>query len=108
MKKTAFFGSSEVINRVYAQGRREKVATISELIAPVIDADNFADHLAELKEVEAIFSTWSMPVLTTGQLDRMPALRAIFYAAGTVKYFAEPFLDRDILVVSGWMANAIP
>src|SRR4051812_38173017 len=108
MKKTAFFGSEDNIDRIYAQGRKARVVAISDLMEPVITLENFADHLAELKQVEAIFSTWGMPMLEAKHLEQMPALRAVFYAAGTVKSFADPLLERDILVVSSWMANAIP
>jgi phosphoglycerate dehydrogenase-like enzyme len=49
-----------------------------------------------------------MPLLTPGQLDAMPKLKAVFFAGGSVKSFARPLLERDIIVVSAWHANAIP
>src|SRR5580700_9873175 len=49
-----------------------------------------------------------MPLLEDRHLDQMPALKALFYAAGSVRAFAEPLLDRGITVVSAWQANAIP
>jgi phosphoglycerate dehydrogenase-like enzyme len=61
-----------------------------------------------LRETEIIFSTWGMPSMGHEELDQLPDLRAIFYAAGSVKEFAGPFLDRGILVFSAWAANAIP
>ncbi len=38
----------------------------------------------------------------------MPRLKAVFYGAGTVKEFAIPLLEREILVTSSWAANAVP
>ena len=38
----------------------------------------------------------------------MKKLKAIFYAAGSVKYFAGPYLKRGIRVVSAWGINAVP
>jgi len=35
-------------------------------------------------------------------------LRAVFYAAGSVKGFAQPLLAHGVRVVSGWGANAVP
>jgi phosphoglycerate dehydrogenase-like enzyme len=35
-------------------------------------------------------------------------VRALFYAAGTVQYFARPFLNCGIEVFSAWAANAVP
>lgn len=59
--------------------------------------------------VEYIFSTWGMPVLTEEEIAAyFPALRAVFYAAGTVQAFARPFLARGVRVFSAWRANALP
>ena len=38
----------------------------------------------------------------------MPSLKAVFYAAGTVQYFARPFLECGIKVFSAFAANAVP
>lgn len=63
----------------------------------------------KLKEVECIFSTWYMPEFTEEIIrEYLPNLKAVFYAAGTVKYFAKPFLDCGIKVYSASLANAIP
>jgi phosphoglycerate dehydrogenase-like enzyme len=45
---------------------------------------------------------------TPEQLDRMPKLKAVFYAAGATDYFARPLLQRGIRVFSAWLANAVP
>ncbi len=62
----------------------------------------------DLADVEVLFSTWGFPLLNDAQLDKMPKLRAVFYAAGSVQNFARPLLQRDIIVVSAWAANAVP
>ena len=60
-------------------------------------------------EIEAVFSSWGMPCLTEAQIsERLPNLRFVFYAAGTVQYFARPFLQKGIRVFSAWAANAVP
>jgi phosphoglycerate dehydrogenase-like enzyme len=106
--KAAFFCNNQVdLERVYSQGRREQVAEITELYPVVISSGIFAGHAANLADVEVIFSTWGMPSLTAVELDRLPALKAVFYGAGTVKGFATPFLERGITVCSAWQANAI-
>lgn len=61
------------------------------------------------KNVTAIFSTWYMPDFEEKEIDRFfPSLKTIFYAAGTVKYFAEPFLQKGIRIFSAAEANGIP
>jgi phosphoglycerate dehydrogenase-like enzyme len=108
VKRAALFSSERYINYVYAKGRRERVASVVDLLPGVFDEKNLDTRLGELADVEVIFSTWGMPMVTPKQLDAMPKLRAIFYAAGTVKAFATPVLDRGIMLMSAWRMNAIP
>lgn len=66
-------------------------------------------NLHELADVEFIFSTWYMPNFSETEIEKyFPNLKALFYAAGTVKYFAEPFLKKGITVYSAASANGIP
>lgn len=61
------------------------------------------------KECKYIFSTWYMPEFSETEIESIfPSLIAIFYAAGTVKYFAEPFLKKGIRIFSAASANSIP
>ena len=61
-----------------------------------------------LAEVEAIVSTWGMPSVDAAFLERVPKLRAVFYAAGSVKGFVSPALwSHGIVVSSSAPANAI-
>ncbi|MEI6564716.1 MAG: hydroxyacid dehydrogenase [bacterium] len=115
MKKltAAFFNNGvlhhggDIIDYVYARGRREQVAAMTDLYPVVVSGSTFRDHADKLAGVEAIFSTWGMPALGDAELERMPALRAVFYAAGTVKGFARPFLNRRVTMCSAWGANAV-
>jgi len=74
----------------------------------VVGAEDITGMAENLHDVEVVFSTWGMPSLTSAQLDLLPRLRAVFYAAGSVKSFATPLLERGIIVASAWTANAIP
>lgn len=56
-----------------------------------------------------IFSRWGMPILTSLEIAQyFPNLEAVFYAAGSVKSFARPFLEKGIKVISATSVNAIP
>jgi phosphoglycerate dehydrogenase-like enzyme len=101
--KVAFMGNPHEISRVFARGRRATIEARADVFPGVLSP---ADE--QIREVEAIFSTWGMPLLTESQLDRMPKLRAVFYAAGAVSDFAKPLVQRGIHVCSAWQANAIP
>ena len=110
--KAAFFNDidrdQQIIDQVYACGSRQKVADITDLYPEVISSENFEQHLDNLKDVEVIFSTWGMLPLTEAQIDMLPSLKAVFYGAGSIKGFAEPFLKKGIKVSTAWKANATP
>jgi phosphoglycerate dehydrogenase-like enzyme len=112
--KAAFFnqspgwGSSQsMIERVYGQGRREQLQRLVDMHPTIVGEGNFDAEAPRLAGIEAIFSTWGMPLLTDAQLDSLPRLKAVFYAAGSVKGFAAPLLQREVTVVSAWAANAV-
>ena len=109
MRKAAFFYDYSIASDgdVFGCGRRERIASLVSLYPEVVTSSSFAVHAPHLREVEVIFSTWGMPCFSPEQLAQLPALKAVFYAAGNVKAFAPPLLERDISLVSGWAINAI-
>lgn len=59
------------------------------------------------KDVEYIFSTWYMPLFIIEEVRQFfPSLKALFYSAGSVKYFAAPFLNAGVRVFNAAPANA--
>ena len=104
LPRAAFVGETRQIARVYAQGRRQQIEDLTDCAPGVFGRDD----LNQLAETEILFSTWGMPALSAAQLEQLPQLRAVFYAAGSVQHFARPFLEREITVVSAWAANAVP
>lgn len=64
---------------------------------------------SHFQNTEYVFSTWGMPVFTEAEIkEYLPALKAVFYGAGTVQKFARPFLNCGVKVFSAWAANAVP
>ena len=104
----AFVGHSDKIRSVYSPAARERIARLANVVAGVIPGDDINERLKDLESVDIIFSTWGMPNLSVPQLERLPRLKAVFYGAGSVQYFARPLLERAIIVVSAWCANALP
>jgi phosphoglycerate dehydrogenase-like enzyme len=95
-----------ILRRVYSGNLR---SSLDDLVVLDPESRTLADIDAGLlRDVQIIFSTWGMPALEPASLDKLPALRAVFYAAGSVQHFARPVLERDIAVFSAWAANAIP
>jgi phosphoglycerate dehydrogenase-like enzyme len=108
MTKAALLAPPETVERVYDAPRQARLARHTQLRPESIAPAQLDALLPELADLEVIFSTWGMPCLTEAQLDALPRLRAVFYAAGSVQGFARPLLARGITVVSAWQANAVP
>jgi phosphoglycerate dehydrogenase-like enzyme len=63
----------------------------------------------QFKNTNFIFSSWYMPIFTEEEVKMcFPALIAVFYAAGSTKYFAKNFINQGVRVFSAARANAIP
>jgi len=104
--KAAFVGREpEVFDRVYGEKQRAELNRRVELL-PGVYTDIRSD---DLRDVEAVFSTWGMPSCAEDEIRRyLPKLKYLFYAAGTVQSFARPFLNCGVRVFSAWQANAVP
>ncbi len=98
----------DLVDYVFAAGRREALAKAVSLHPVILDSKNIEAEAPKLKDIEAVFATWGMPNLPPEKIALLPSLKAVFYAAGSVKSFAGNFLDRGIIVSSAWRANAIP
>ena len=109
MANAAFFSDNAFqINRVFGEGRKEWLQAELDFFPEIVSSESFARHLPALQQVEFVFSTWGMLQLNEEQIAQLPALMAVFYAAGSVQYFARPFLSRGVKVLSAWGANAVP
>lgn len=76
----------------------DKIYVKEDIISP----DN------DFSDVEVIFATWGMEDYTTEEIKtNLPNLRGIFYVGGSVKYFAQPFLEAGITLCGAWQANAV-
>ena len=94
---------------VYTEETRARLEKQLDFAEPLFDLSELDKRKDELNEVEVIFSTWGMPDLSKEQIAKyFGKLKAVFYGAGTVQYFARPFLQSDIELFSAWAANAVP
>lgn len=67
------------------------------------------ENLTANMDCEVIFSTWYMPQFNQEEVKRIfPKLKAIFYAAGTVRHFAKPFFESGVKIFSAAAANGVP
>ncbi|OKK22948.1 2-hydroxyacid dehydrogenase [Streptomyces sp. CB00455] len=62
-----------------------------------------------LARTEVLFTHWGSPLLDEDALGRLPALKAVVHAAGSVKQHVTPAVwERGIAVSSAAAANALP
>lgn len=101
--------SPEARQLVYADGVMTRLQRRANLVAIVAPANEWQQHRAALAKVEVLFSGWGAPVMEEPLLAAMPRLRAIFYAGGSVRYFAtEALWQRGITVTTAAALNAVP
>ncbi|NQW00487.1 MAG: hydroxyacid dehydrogenase [Rhodospirillales bacterium] len=108
LKSALFHNYPAVDGIVYPPATLAKIATLTDFYPERIDAGNFDAHAEQLAGVEVIFATWGLFAFEDKHFKAMPNLKAVFYAAGNVKAFAQPLIDHDVILVSAWQANAIP
>lgn len=97
------------LERAYTKSVREQIEASYELLADPVNETQMEEYAEILQETEALFTSWWVPELTEQQIKKyFPKLKILFYAAGSVQYFAKPFLKQGIRVVSGWMENGTP
>lgn len=105
--KAAFVTSDpERIDAVYTQEQKERLASLCDLMPGTYSADDIRS--GRTAEAEVFFSTWAIPVLTEEDLEKVPRLKAVFYAAGATDHFARPYFAKGVHVISAWRMNAIP
>ncbi|MFV0138187.1 hydroxyacid dehydrogenase [Streptomyces sp. HMX87] len=92
---------AEALARLAAVADTDPALVVEDFTAP--------EHAAALREAEVLFTGWGCPPLTAGALDRMPRLRAIVHAAGSVKHhITDACWERGVAVASAAGANALP
>ena len=108
IKIALFSGNKSKFNCVFTPSVLKKLGEYGE-ISQRIDKSNIESHKEFLKGCEIAFATWGMPRFTKEEIKKyMPCLKVVFYSAGTVQYFAKPFLDCRIRVFSAFSANGVP
>ncbi len=105
-----FAGNKDKLFEVYPYYIRKQLSETYRFDSDfVLTEENLKENAEKTKDIEYIFSTWNMPCWTSEEIKTcLPKLKAVFYAAGTVQYFAKPFLENGVRVFSAWKANGLP
>ncbi len=104
MKSILLCENLPIVMKVYGSQKIERLSG-----GQVYNRAYVLDNPEAFRDTEYIFSTWGMPALSKEEITAIfPALKCVFYAAGTVQGFAKPFLHCGVKVFSAWAANAVP
>ncbi len=95
--------------RIYSEETRKELNVLTGIQDKVFSKEDVLSSPGLFSDTEYIFSTWGMPVFSEDEIKLFfPALKCVFYAAGTVQFFARPFINCGVKVFSAWAANAVP
>jgi len=82
---------------IYGPEEQEAIARLIDIVAPFQNKESITAQPALLRDVDFILSAWGAPVFNREFLAMAPALKAVFYASGTVKGFVtDEFWERGI------------
>ncbi|MFI4911901.1 MAG: hydroxyacid dehydrogenase [Sedimentisphaeraceae bacterium JB056] len=109
MLKGIYILDNKLFDFVYGSSQREMVHNYLDIKDVAVSPEFVKQNPDILSNVDVILGSWGMPVLDEELLNNSPRLKAVFYAAGSTRYFTtDLFWDREILLTSAWVANAIP
>ena len=94
--------SPEVFELLFDRDRLDRLRSLTASAPLPIDEGDLAD-------TEILLTSWGAPRLDAALLDRMPRLRAVVHAAGSVQgLVSDELWERGITVTSAADANAVP
>jgi phosphoglycerate dehydrogenase-like enzyme len=94
--------------QVLTRTARAELDAMVDLVAPAaVDLDQLDPDV--LAGIEIVVGSWGCNTLDAALLSRMPKLRQLAYAAGTVKMTVTPATwEHGVVVSSAAAANAVP
>lgn len=102
-------GERENLPLAFPAELRARISERADIIPAEFERTEWVHHRAAIAETDIIMATWGVPCLDEEFLGAAPRLKALLYAAGSIKEFATNFsYARGIVISSAWEANAIP
>lgn len=112
MKAIFLANRKATVDYVYTREAKDRLKKLVDIdVDKVYCQEDLEANPDGFSDIDYIFSTWSMPGGTEDKDDfakYFPNAKALFYAAGSVKYFGQHYLDKNIRLFSAFAANAIP
>ena len=109
MLKGLFIMDKNIVNQVYPDDVQNEIRTLVEITALPLSKQEVEEDKTILNDIDFIFSSWGGPTLDEDFLKHAPKLKALFYAAGSVKKIVtEDSWKAGIKIMNANVANAIP
>lgn len=108
--RTVLAMEPSVRDALFDQESLARLVTVADT-DPSLVVHDFGDPAAAgvLAEAEVLLTGWGCPPLTAEVLDRLPRLRTVIHAAGSVKHhITDACWERNLTVASAAGANALP
>lgn len=107
--KGLYIMQKEFIDLVYPADVKEEIGSLVTMVSKPLTAQEVKENTAILNDVDVIFSGWGGLKFTEEILDAAPNLKAVFYAAGSIKSIvSDAFWERDIIITTANVANGMP
>lgn len=102
--------AEEAFALLFDESRLTRFAELADVRKPLLITDvDDPRHADALAEAEVLVTSWGAPRFDAALLARMPRLRAVFHAAGSVRaHVSDEFWRRGIRITSAADANAVP
>ena len=95
--------------RLLTEGGLDRLPSVARVDTAAVVSDLTTADARQLAVAEVLFTHWGAPELTEEALHRLPRLRAVVHAAGSVKHHVtDAVWRRGIAVSSAAAANALP
>jgi phosphoglycerate dehydrogenase-like enzyme len=109
MTKALYLLDRNPYDLIYGPAERADLDELADFYASPQTRGTIQDDPAVLGQAEVIFSGWGMAPMDEAFLAAAPNLKAVFYGAGSIRYFTtEASWARGVIVVSAYYANDIP
>lgn len=96
-------------DRIYSKQAQNDISQLVEIFCPPQTKESLKCDYNVLETAEVLFGGWGTPQMDREFLEAAPNLKAVFYAAGSVKKLVtDSFWQRGITLTSAVAANAIP
>ncbi|MGO2746484.1 hydroxyacid dehydrogenase [Microbacterium sp.] len=106
---TLFALDPALVHKLFRPASLARLESLVDIDPDEVITDFREVPAAALSDVEFLITGWGSPTIGPAELDRMPALRAILHAAGTVKGHVDADAwHRGIIVTTAASANARP